>query len=755
MAATTDLNTYKFNHSMIRVKDPKESGRHFMRKLPIDREGVIELTHNYGTENDPTYTINNGNKDPHRGFGHTCISVDNIQAACQRIEDAGYKFQKKLTEGRMNHIAFALDPDGYWVEVIGQKPIEETASIKETDNHTMIRVKDPQKSLKFYQEVLGMSLFRTSEAPSAGFNLYFLGYPGTQGAPQDGKTSDREGLLELTWNYGTEKDESFSYHNGNSEPQGFGHICVSVDDLDAACQRFEDLKCNWKKRLTDGRMHNVAFLLDPDGYWVEVVQNDRFSDNSAELSEAINSMFHWYRQAEVCITYLDDFPFAKDETTVGPEIEQCRWFFRGWTLQELIAPPELRFYSKEWNFIGTRTSLKAVIAKVSRIPEVMLEADMNGRGRRLEDFSVAEKMSWAANRKTTRPEDMAYCLLGLFDINMPLLYGEGRAKAFKRLQEEIIRSTNDDSIYAWSYSKGQSMKQHFWGLLADSPSAFGQYRESFVIKPARYLARRSNHVATVSNRGLNVELAIAPVPGDKSGTIFIAVLDCDMMQYPSEVCTPAILLQKTSWHSESEFVRIRPDYLLVMMENYIMTPEDDQDGSLQPKELPPVDVLWQSGEWMYFNEVLPTVKAAVSLGGLRFDLPDDSSAYDKKELYVLNFDYSSDLGVTEPTMAKMLGSLELKIPHNYDYWKVCLITGLEPLPPNPFGTPSLYTVPWYAFETKNKVMAGMLDNVLNKERRRGWFSPGAAKKFLVAKFDLESRHSRLFYRVVLQMEDTR
>jgi lactoylglutathione lyase len=102
----------------------------------IDREGVIELTHNYGTENDPTYTINNGNKDPHRGFGHTCISVDNIQAACQRIEDAGYKFQKKLTDGRMHNIAFALDPDGYWVEIIGQKPVEETASIKETDVST-------------------------------------------------------------------------------------------------------------------------------------------------------------------------------------------------------------------------------------------------------------------------------------------------------------------------------------------------------------------------------------------------------------------------------------------------------------------------------------------------------------------------------------------------------------------------------------------------------------------------------------------
>lgn len=164
----------------------------------------------------------------------------------------------------------------------------------------MIRVKDPQKSLKFYQETLGMSLFRTHEAASAGFTLYFLGYPGIQGpVPPGGSTNHREGMLELTWNYGTEKDESFSYHNGNDQPQGFGHICrhspfgnssfetnlavvgVSVDDLDAACARFEVLNCNWKKRLTDGRMRNVAFLLDPDGYWVEVVQNDRFSDKHA------------------------------------------------------------------------------------------------------------------------------------------------------------------------------------------------------------------------------------------------------------------------------------------------------------------------------------------------------------------------------------------------------------------------------------------------------------------------------------------
>jgi lactoylglutathione lyase len=145
--ASTDPSKYKLNHTMLRVKDPKRSiefyeflGLSLIKKLPnpdakfdlyflafdspkaashgkhfFDREGVIELTHNYGTEDDPDYKITNGNTEPHKGFGHIAISVDNIQAACKRIEDAGYKFQKKLTDGRMRSIAFALDPDGYWV----------------------------------------------------------------------------------------------------------------------------------------------------------------------------------------------------------------------------------------------------------------------------------------------------------------------------------------------------------------------------------------------------------------------------------------------------------------------------------------------------------------------------------------------------------------------------------------------------------------------------------------------------------------
>ncbi|MCJ1364451.1 Lactoylglutathione lyase [Acarospora aff. strigata] len=320
---STDPSKYKFNHTMLRVKDPKASVKYYeflglkqVNKLSFpdnkfdlyflaydspqavsadhhwtDREGVLELTHNYGSENDDNFKIANGNSEPGKGFGHVCVSVDNIQAACQRLEDAGYKFQKKLTDGRMRSIAFALDPDGYWVEIIGQNPVDKTEGVKETQlekyrfNHTMLRVKSADASIKFYQQTMGMTLMRTMENKDNGFNLYFLGYPGSKGVPTESANgvnpvTDREGLLELTWNYGTEKDESFKYHDGNSEPQGFGHICVSVDDLDAACKRFDDERVNWKKRLTDGRMKNVAFILDPDGYWIEVIQNEKMKRSS-------------------------------------------------------------------------------------------------------------------------------------------------------------------------------------------------------------------------------------------------------------------------------------------------------------------------------------------------------------------------------------------------------------------------------------------------------------------------------------------
>ncbi|KAA8904879.1 Glyoxalase/Bleomycin resistance protein/Dihydroxybiphenyl dioxygenase [Sphaerosporella brunnea] len=309
---TTNTSMYKLNHTMLRVKDPQASIKYYsenfgmkvINRLDVeeakfslyflafdsakaesagkhwtDRESVLELTHNYGTENDPNYKAR---------FGHICFSVDHLEATCAALETAGVKFQKKLTEGKMRDIAFALDPDGYWVELIGRPSANPEA--KETDketyrfNHTMIRVKDPEKSLLFYQSTLGMSLLRTVENKESKFNLYFLGY---RRRGEDGsevtkeKLADREGLLELTWNYGTESDPNFKYHNGNTDPQGFGHLCISVDSLEDACARFEDLQVNWKKRLTDGRMKTVAFILDPDDYWIEILQNEGLKKSGA------------------------------------------------------------------------------------------------------------------------------------------------------------------------------------------------------------------------------------------------------------------------------------------------------------------------------------------------------------------------------------------------------------------------------------------------------------------------------------------
>jgi len=319
---TTDVKSYVLNHTMLRVRDPELSlafyrdlfGMTLLRKLDFEeakfslyflafeyegnkgqewstREGILELTHNWGTEKDDSVKYHNGNVDP-RGFGHICFSVDNIQAACERLEAAGVKFQKKLSDGRQKDIAFALDPDNYWLELISQKVKFPEGSLgeKETQtcnyrfNHTMIRVKDPKPSLHFYQEVLGMSLLRKSDHESAKFTLYFLGYTNGKPTPSTdagvNPVSDWEGIVELTHNWGTESDPEFKgYHNGNSEPRGFGHLCVSVDDIDAACSRLEKIEnVKWQKKLTDGRMKTVAFILDPDNYWVELIAKSSVHD---------------------------------------------------------------------------------------------------------------------------------------------------------------------------------------------------------------------------------------------------------------------------------------------------------------------------------------------------------------------------------------------------------------------------------------------------------------------------------------------
>jgi hypothetical protein len=189
--------------------------------------------------------------------------------------------------------------------------------------------------------------------------------------------------------------------------------------------------------------------------WVDTCCINKAS--SAELSESINSMFQWYRSAAVCCVYLVDLAAISD-------LSQCRWFARGFTLQELIAPKTVKFYDHSWRYIGTKVDLANVIEQVTRIPKDIL----CGRSG-IHDMSIATRMSWAAYRKTTRVEDLAYCLLGLFNVNMPLLYGEGM-KAFRRLQEDIVKHSNDLTIFAWEVPS--NCKQRYIGLFAPSPDAF-------------------------------------------------------------------------------------------------------------------------------------------------------------------------------------------------------------------------------------------------------------------------------------------
>ena len=144
-------------------------------------------------------------------------------------------------------------------------------------NHTMLRVKDIEKSLDFYTRVLGFSLVEKRDFPEAAFSLYFLALVDKAQIPADDAArtvwmKSIPGILELTHNHGSEIDDSVVYHNGNTDPRGFGHICVSVPDIVAACERFEALNVDFQKRLSDGRMKSLAFIKDPDGYWVEIIQ---------------------------------------------------------------------------------------------------------------------------------------------------------------------------------------------------------------------------------------------------------------------------------------------------------------------------------------------------------------------------------------------------------------------------------------------------------------------------------------------------
>ncbi|PMD49023.1 HET-domain-containing protein [Hyaloscypha variabilis F] len=247
--------------------------------------------------------------------------------------------------------------------------------------------------------------------------------------------------------------------------------------------------------------------------WVDTCCIDKSS--SAELSEAINSMFLWYREAKVCYAYLQDV----SALVIGNGRIQSRWFERAWTLQELLAPKSLVFYSSDWNFLGTKDDhLQSAISWATGI-EV---EDLSGKW--LKWVSIAKRMSWAARRKATRGEDIAYSLFGIFDVQMPLLYGEGRRKAFLRLQEEIMKSSNDHTLFAWTKRRGVfNPATATMSILAPDPYCFINERR---LEPTKKINPSPPY--SMTNIGLRISLPLFyktgwPLP---LSTIVVAALNC-------------------------------------------------------------------------------------------------------------------------------------------------------------------------------------------------------------------------------------
>jgi Cdc6-like AAA superfamily ATPase len=214
-------------------------------------------------------------------------------------------------------------------------------------------------------------------------------------------------------------------------------------------------KGGWQKLLF---CRDQAKLNGLEYSWIDTCCIDK--TNSAELSEAINSMFAWYRKAQTCYVYLSDVSnnasqgVSEDARRWKPAFRNTRWFTRGWTLQELIAPSSVEFFSRKGTYLGDKQSMEVTIYEITGVPVEALRA----AGIPLSHFSRDERLSWAKNRKTTREEDAAYCLLGLFNVFIPPIYGEGRDHALARLEEQIERASKGSVVPLYDDQKKALME---------------------------------------------------------------------------------------------------------------------------------------------------------------------------------------------------------------------------------------------------------------------------------------------------------
>ncbi|RPD73754.1 HET-domain-containing protein [Lentinus tigrinus ALCF2SS1-7] len=306
------------------------------------------------------------------------------------------------------------------------------------------------------------------------------------------------------WVLNTDRAELHFFASPEEVPGGYAALSHVWDEKELSFQDLQRIQLKCAKRFTkkgrnprnfvSEKIRRCCELAASHGYkwvWIDTCCIDKTS--SAELSEAINSMFRYYSLAGICYGYLRD---VSELSTIAESI----WFRRGWTLQELVAPRSFLFLSRTWQALGSRADFSERLEERIGIPGAVLRLEVS-----YADFSIAQRMSWFGERQTTRLEDEAYCLLGLFDIHMPPLYGEGR-NAFRRLQEEIMKQSADTTLFAWD---APWLEDHLRScLLAPSPSAFKG--RDIVYTPPRCLEEAAPNDSTLTLVDNDMTFSVAP-----------------------------------------------------------------------------------------------------------------------------------------------------------------------------------------------------------------------------------------------------
>ncbi|KAL6820059.1 hypothetical protein V8C40DRAFT_268540 [Trichoderma camerunense] len=341
-----------------------------------------------------------------------------------------------------------------------------------------------------------------------------------------GKNIPKYTILSHTWGPDSEELTFDDLQKGITDKPGIGSI-----KLKGCCDQVK--KDNAKEEKEENKVQYV---------WIDTCCIDKSS--SSELQEAINAMFDWYADASVCYAYLWDVPEDdKPPSDRESKFFTSRWFTRGWTLQELLAPKEVRFYNKEWKPIGDKITLNRTIEDITGISWLVLKGID-----KIQNASVAQRMSWAARRETTRPEDLAYCLLGIFDIHMPMLYPEGGKDAFFRLQDLIMRKTGDDSILAWDHNESPDYPNRITSgeIFAVSPVYFANSGKIVARKPERIFSE----INVLGGRlGINLPLHIT-----ESGELF-GLLNCGPKSTKEGIQCVGIPLARASSGAPNEYIR--------------------------------------------------------------------------------------------------------------------------------------------------------------------------------------------------------